>query len=406
LYIDSVGVLHVLLVDASNAERARAFFARQLTGMRVTPSAIRIESATFDIRDLKVWRDLIGADAFAVPGVHMLDLDEARNRVTIGVVDADSRARLLAVAAQWPVPASALNVIVIPRAAVTSKLGGYYRPLVGGLYHEFNNAGVFAGGCSLALIVADDGRLRPATSRFALTASHCTRSLMAYDGWSAYQNCSGSGCAANVIGTEAIDPAPYPASSPYCQNTGYQCQWFDAALIRLNDSSGTNAPPLGYIARTGSSGLTIGDTTIGVSPNDRFRVIAPGTIDMWNYIAIVGNPLSKMGFKSGWTSGNITRTCFSVAPAYTPNLNPAVQLLCQTEAAGYSDHGDSGAPVFRLLGETDANGRQKVAWAGVVCCNNGQNGVDAGGNTLPSPTIFSEFDFIQDGLGFDLYWTP
>lgn len=122
---------------------------------------------------------------------------------------------------------------------------------------------------------------------------------------------------------------------------------------------------------------------------------------MLAYIAVVGNPLSKMGWRTGWTSGAITRTCFNVVPAYSPNLSPPVQLLCQYEASAYGNGGDSGAPVFRRLGTYDTNGREKVGWAGVICCNNAANG-----QNQPAPFIFADYASVVDRVKTDVYWTP
>jgi hypothetical protein len=65
--------------------------------------------------------------------------------------------------------------------------------------------------------------------------------------------------------------------------------------------------------------------------------------------ASVGTVVNKVGRTTGWSQGQVTRTCVN-----TGVTGSTVYLFCQNWVKATVDHGDSGSPVFdnsnRFLG--------------------------------------------------------
>lgn len=87
----------------------------------------------------------------------------------------------------------------------------------------------------------------------------------------------------------------------------------------------------GYIARTMS---WTGSTEIDPA-NPRFRIVGEFTE------SVEGTIVDKVGWRTGWTWGSITKSCSD------RNFKGYKRLICQDLASYKSDGGDSGAPVFR-----------------------------------------------------------
>jgi hypothetical protein len=60
--------------------------------------------------------------------------------------------------------------------------------------------------------------------------------------------------------------------------------------------------------------------------------------------SLQGHLVHKVGIRTGWTYGSVTRTCTDY---FTGGDE---RLLCQDEANLNSDRGDSGSPVFMVPG--------------------------------------------------------
>ena len=82
-------------------------------------AGIRAVEGQYTISQLKQWTDL-AISVLELPGVTMVDLDEARNRVAVGLED-DSRMQAVV---------EALERLRIPAAAVEVRVSGKIRPLV------------------------------------------------------------------------------------------------------------------------------------------------------------------------------------------------------------------------------------------------------------------------------------
>src|SRR5881409_2239841 len=106
-YLDA-GVPTVYLLDPAARGAAESALARAPRGFM--PAQIRVLHAQYDYRDLDRWFQRISDKAFSTPGVVYTDLDEAANRVAVGVEHAAAAASVRGLAARLGIPAQALIV--------------------------------------------------------------------------------------------------------------------------------------------------------------------------------------------------------------------------------------------------------------------------------------------------------
>jgi sulfur carrier protein ThiS len=112
------GRLVVYLLDASQITAARAAIEAVFGPSQVPAAGIRAARGRYTISQLKRWSERANK-LLELPGVTMVDMDEARNRVTIGV---EEESRLAAVE-------KALRTLRIPREAVVVEVKGQIIPL-------------------------------------------------------------------------------------------------------------------------------------------------------------------------------------------------------------------------------------------------------------------------------------
>lgn len=117
MFMDADKRLVVYLTDPTRLPAARQAIEAVFGAQRVPPAGVRAVRGQYTISQLKSWSKRANA-ILDVPGVTMVDLDEARNRVAIGV---DRPSRTAAVERALP----SLN---IPREAVTIQVTGQIQP--------------------------------------------------------------------------------------------------------------------------------------------------------------------------------------------------------------------------------------------------------------------------------------
>src|SRR5207247_9490692 len=84
--IEVDGRLAVYLLDTSQVSAARSAI-ETVFGPSLTAGGVRAVQGQYTVSQLKAWTERASAVVLDVPGVTMVDLNEAKNRVTIGVVD-------------------------------------------------------------------------------------------------------------------------------------------------------------------------------------------------------------------------------------------------------------------------------------------------------------------------------
>lgn len=118
MFIDSDGRLAVYLLDTKQLGAARSAIEAVFGSSGVPAAGVRALQGQYAVSELKTWTERTGA-LLEMPGVTIVDLDEAKNRVTVGV---EEGSRTEAVE-------QALSSLGVPRAAVVIEVTGEIRPV-------------------------------------------------------------------------------------------------------------------------------------------------------------------------------------------------------------------------------------------------------------------------------------
>ncbi len=338
LFLDH-GVPTVYLTDVSQrgaAERALSGFA-QSRGFG--PGEIRVLQGRYAYGDLDRWFQAVSYEAFDQGGVVFVDLDEAANRVLVGVERGASHANIRSLAARLGVPAEALVVRETDPIVYAATLQDQVRPVVAGLQINFGN---FL--CSIGFNAVSGGQ------NSFVTASHCTNHQGGVEGTQYFQSLASQ--ANSFIGTEVDDPTYFRGNG--CPK-GRRCRFSDAS--RAAYAAGVSFT-LGGIAQTSG-------------PTGTFNVTSEGN-------AIVGDVVNKVGRTTGWTQGVVTQTQVNTAVSGTK-----IVQLDQTFVSAGVGAGDSGSDVF---GQT---GGSSVRLLGILW----------GGNSQGTQFVYSPIGNVEQELG-------
>jgi hypothetical protein len=342
LFLDR-GMPTVYLTDLSQ----RGLAERTLAGFtRARGTGLQVLQARFAYGDLERWFQDVSREAFATGPVVFVDLDEAHNRVLVGVERGMSHANVRALAVRLGVPAAALEVRDADPIVYVATLRDLVRPVVAGLQINF---GQYV--CSIGFNAVSGGQ------NSFVTASHCTNRQGGVEGTQYFQPLSST--AGSFIATEVADPQ-YVRGGAGCPK-GKKCRLSDAS--RAAYASGVNFT-LGGIAQT--SGPNNGSLTI----TGTLGVTSEGT-------ALVGDVANKIGRTTGWTQGQVTNTCVT-----TGVQGSSVALICQTFVSAGVGGGDSGSDVFGLSG-----GSARLL------------GVLWGGNSAGTQFVYSPISNVEQELG-------
>jgi hypothetical protein len=350
-FFDAAGTPTVYLTDARNRGLAERALAPFLQASGLSPSQLAVRRGDFDYSRLESWFNQVTPAALAVPGSVFADLDEASNRVRIGVEHAAALNGVRHVLAARGIPANAVIVEQTQPIRYAATLRNRVRPVLGGLQINFTQ---FI--CTLGFNAVRNG-----VNSF-ITASHCSQTQGGNQSTQYFQPLSST--ANSFIGTEVSDPA-YKTGIPGCP-AGRKCRFSDA--LRATYAAGVTFTK-GRIEKT--TAVNNGSVTIAGS----FAIGSEGG-------GAVGNKVNKVGRTTGWTSGKITNTCVTVNVFGT-----SITQICQNIVTGTSGAGDSGAPVF--LGASNAT----VKLAGVFWGNN------ASPPSLGTVFVYSPMSGVEKELG-------
>lgn len=303
-YYDSDGRGTVYIVGHTESPEARARFGAD----------VRIRSGQYSFVQLREWRNRLRA-LLALPNAVSLDLNEGLNRVVLGIKRGATGKDLASIRreiAALNVPSAAVIIQESDPIRQTAQLTDYIRPQVGGvLIDYYPDSG--PEWCTLGFNVAFEKG-----SGF-VTCSHCT----AVSGQLDYDNVG--------WGVEERDLPFFTGGDCPADR---RCRWSDSALIyyAFVDEQGG-----GGIARPENFGTcSAGSTTISAT-SPRFYVTGTESSPYQ------GETLSKVGIATGWTTGDVTNTCFD---ARVDGTN--ITMLCQNVAGFLADFHDSGSPVFKI----------------------------------------------------------
>ena len=351
LFRDDQGRLTVYLSGAADFDEVRTGIAANLPEVNATASPIRVLRGDYAFSELVAWRAL-ARSVHSIPGVSLTDVDEASNRVRIGIETEDARGPVEEALASLGIPPGAVKIDVTGGYFQLTTLLDLIRPVIGGIQVTFD--------CdTMNCFVCTDGFLaiRKGVAGF-VTCSHCTKKQGGNQSTAFFQPFPLA-----KIGTEIADPG-YFTGGPCPQ--GRACRFSDSAFVKRKKNTLWNTGFIAHPTDTGS--LTIS----AVTPT--FRIASETALPL------VGDTVNKVGRTTGWSQGMINSTCIDVNVSGS-NLT----LLCQEAVDATVAGGDSGSPVFsNPVGATADVSLYGTLWGG-----------DAGGSQF----IFSRLANIQNELG-------
>ncbi len=304
-------VAEFLTQQSGGNARLAAEYNSQVSSMSARP-------VKYNFRQLHDWHDEIVDKVISHNhSIISSDIDEAENRIVLGVREGEDISGVVAAVEGLAVPFDAVLVRSARMPRFAASLRDKVRPVVGGVKITLKNF-LYSADCTLGYNVAvpDSG------SWYFVTNSHCTSQLGVTNNDSVHQ-----ATANNLIGIEVANSPTFDRGDDQDCPTGRTCMDSDAALFRYTTSSWKH----GHIAWPSSSGSTNFSTTKKI----------------WAYGGpILNHSVSVVGQKSGLQWGLVTSTCWN-GLAYS-EYHGYYYMLCQGRAS-YGDYeddeGDSGAPV-------------------------------------------------------------
>ena len=276
-------------------------------------SVQRVEEAAYSFDRLYGWKaDL--TPLLTLPGVMSLDIDERRNRISIGVLDPSLVISVRRALAGRDVPEEAVvfRISEAPRFGAT--LHDSWRPVTGG--PELETSASLT--CTLGFNADLDG-----TPVFA-TNGHCTETIGGIEGTDFGQDDYPS----DDIGTEYFEEELFSSSeNAYCPTSQYKCKYTEVALGEYDDSDDWEN---GYVLRPierdpDASSVVVDSLLLGIASEE-----------LW---PLQNDVVEKIGRTTGWTYGEVDETCAT-------KLVEGYYLLCTYTAEMGGDDGDSGSGVF------------------------------------------------------------
>ena len=306
---------------------------------------VLIQEATYTFTELAIYRDVVETNLRGEIPLVLTDVDESRNVVLIGLDETSSIATgdVESMLANIGIPAEAVAFerVARPRAVGSDmrdpdrsvlQLTDYVRPLAGGLQIDTD------GRCTLGVPVwyGNPG----SQTRGFLTASHCTKHVGVNYGRSFGQEWYSS-----LIGTEYEDP---PLTNCGPSSTG--CYMTDVALIDLNSAHDNSTNTLtgkvyltDYSSSTGSGGMTVTGEPVSLN---------------WTQAPFMGLDVNKVGRTTGWTTGEITGTCFTIPydVRHPDDEFRSTVLPCAIRTNTPVNVGDSGSALFSIVSDPEPSG--------------------------------------------------
>jgi hypothetical protein len=325
-YIDQ-GRPTVWLTDVSGRGAAVQALTPFMRGMGRDPADLQVRRGDFDYRQLTLWFNAASPVALDMDGTVMVDLDEARNRVLVGVENAGTIGAVRAALVRAGLPDRSITIEVMRPVERLASLTGPASPIWGGV--QINFPGFL---CTLGFNALSG------TQASFITNSHCTATQGGVQNTPYYQPLQSSN--PTLIATEVDDPAYRKGVGQGCPKNKL-CRKSDAARARYS-ATYTNFQR-GRIARPDALG--------SLNYTSSWTINSTGT-------PVVGQTLNKVGRTTGWTAGLVTNTCVNTGVSGTRFVQ-----LCQFFVTAGVGSGDSGSPVF-VTGSSSNVTLMGILWGG------------------------------------------
>lgn len=338
-FLDGGGRPTVYLADAAQRGSASRALSPFLQAHGLDPADLQVRPADFAYDRLERWFDALSPEALNLPGTVYTDLDEASNRLRIGVAYGADQGAVRGALGRLGIPPSAVILQETAPVRMVKTLQEKFRPVVGGVQID-----IILGICSLGFNALANGQ-----SSF-VTASHCTYVQGGVENTVFMQPFFFDLTGDPTIGTEIADPVYFSAG-----RRGKKAACPAQRLCRFSDAArGVYAAGVGFNLGEIAGTTGLGSLTVGTS----FRIIRESTTNQF----AIGTVASKVGRTTGWTRAAITNTCVNVNITGTN-----ITQLCQTLATSPSvavGPGDSGSPVFLEQGSGTDVTLAGILWGG------------------------------------------
>lgn len=287
---------------------------------------VRLQPVRYSFSELAFFR----AQLERLQGWITSDVDEFNNHVAIGVESEALRQQFLAAATGLKIPGEALAVLIEQRPKPMTYLGDRLDTTKAGISIAVKSPpGYGAGWCSLGF-----NYTHWSSTTYFITNGHCS------------YNRNGNGVldtnvvAAQIHHDNSYSFFPFPVEARMVENPPYTtqsgcptttCRYSDAAGYRWQTPQVVGLGKVAFTLWDNYGWNGAGDSLIYGTWNI--------TTEIPDHLFIPRQYISRIGITSGWTTGEILRSCFDM------NISNGL-LLCQFRADMYSDEGDSGGPVF------------------------------------------------------------
>jgi hypothetical protein len=294
-------------------------------------------------------------EVMSLPGTVFADNDEVAGKVVFGVEHAAAANGVRQALARLGVDEADYAIELTKPIVMAATLRDDFASKQGGIQIHWSRYV-----CTLGF----NATTTVGAQRSFITNSHCTATQGGTEGTVYYQ--PSSNVDPVVIATEVHDPTYFKGG--ICPK-GKKCRYSDAS--RALYSANTPSSP-GVIAKT------TGVNNLSLTVNGSFSINGADTRTNFP----VGTVVQKVGRTTGWTRGEVTRTCTNTSVS-----GSTVFLLCQTfvsdpGGAQVVGSGDSGSAVF-------GTGTGSVTLYGILW----------GGSSDNRSFVFSPFKQITQELG-------
>lgn len=342
IFSENEEILLVYLTDPRPRKLAAVRSAIEIVfGYGVIPKGgVKAIPGQYGFLQFKEWYDRMLSPVWSIPGVTFTDINEAKNRLGIGIENREVEAQVVEQLERLGIPREVVIIQVTgPIEPVSHTLQSTVSPREGGYQLHIPSGGT----CTLGFNATTQNNVAG-----FVTNSHCTTLPWSVDGGIFYQAVS-----PNTVGQEIDDPPGFTGSP--CLS-GYTCRYSDSAFVKYNAGVAWN---LGSIARTTGISLATPNLTVdhGLYNIQSMLQGFNGSPGRWGIKFGPSKPylinltLNKVGRTTGWGKGAISQTC--VIYGWTPKPNSL--MLCQYDvtnttsgSGGIAAGGDSGSPVFRI----------------------------------------------------------
>lgn len=332
MFYDESGRLNVYITQTGRqspqaqqivVETARASLQARGRFAPLAAQVVVLEGAR-DYIELASLRDRMGP-VLGEAGVVFTDIDEARNRLRVGILAGIAPAQIQAALDRLGVPLDAVGIEVTEPIAPLATLQEALDPIAAGMqiwrFIPPSTAGVCTLGFNVRLVADNE-------SRYFFTNSHCTEERGVVTGTQFRQG--PLSFATRIAAVEVADPPFFT-----CQYVGFRCRYSDASLARYFPEMEIK---LGMINQTTFVGTTEPGSLETLVPGKSFSIVAE------REFPVLGEVLDKVGRTTGWTRGTVVGTCVDTGVA---GSNPPIAMLCQDFVTTLSAGGDSGSPIFQ-----------------------------------------------------------